>query len=69
VHHGEGGTWHDSACEILACDFRILVTGMEAEFWPHPGIPRPEMVPALRDWWDAALARLADARAARLSAA
>jgi hypothetical protein len=59
VHHGEGGTWHDSACEIFACDFRILVCGLEAEFWPHPGITRPERVPAVRDWWDTALAQLA----------
>lgn len=62
VHHGEGGTWHDSACEILACDFRITVCDVEAEFWPHPGIPRPEAVPAVRGWWDEALRQLAQAR-------
>lgn len=63
VHHGEGGNWHDSACEIMACDFRILVCVLETGFWPHPGIPWPGDIPAVRDWWDQALARLAEARA------
>lgn len=52
LHHGEGGNWHDSACEIMACDFRILVLDAEAEFWPHPGIPRPERCDGIRQWWD-----------------
>jgi hypothetical protein len=69
VHFGEGGTWHDSACEILACDFRLLVLGVETEFWPHPGIERPEKIPALRQWWDAARAALGDARASAEGAA
>lgn len=69
VHHGEGGTWHDSACEIMACDFRLVVLGTEAEFWPHPGIERPEGIPAVRDWWAAAAQRLARARAAAEGAA
>lgn len=47
-----GGRWHLSVQEILACDFRILVAGIEPEYWPHPGIPRPEEVPALREWWE-----------------
>lgn len=54
LHHGEGGTWHDSATEIFGCDFRLLVCGVEPEFWPHPGVPRPEGLPALHAWWDAA---------------
>jgi hypothetical protein len=51
VHHGSGGRWHDSAGEIFACDFRILTCGVELEFWPHPGTPRPEDVPDLASWW------------------
>lgn len=61
LHHGEGGTWHDSAVEIFACDFRLLVCGVEPEFWPHPGIPRPENIPGLAEWWDGTLALLAGA--------
>lgn len=51
VHHGSPGTWHDSATEIFACDFRIVVCGVEREYWPHPGVPRPETAPNLHDWW------------------
>jgi hypothetical protein len=36
-----GGTWHKSPGELLANDFRILVAGVEPEFWPHPGSPTP----------------------------
>jgi hypothetical protein len=64
VHHGEGGNWHTSAAEIFACDFRIIVCGIETEFWPHPRIGRPENVPGLDDWWAATLGQLDEARAA-----
>lgn len=50
-HHGAGGNWHDSAAEIFACDFRILVLGIETEYWPHPGIPYPNTVEGLDTWW------------------
>jgi hypothetical protein len=53
-HHGSGGNWHSSVHEILACDFRVLVLGVEARYWPHPGIPEPHEVPGLREWWEAA---------------
>jgi hypothetical protein len=46
-----GGTWHLKAEEVLANDWRILVAGVEVDFWPHPGVPRPEEVPGLREWW------------------
>jgi hypothetical protein len=45
--------WHLHPEEIFANDFRILVTGREVEFWPHPTVPRPEEVPALLKWWPA----------------
>lgn len=51
VHHGSGGRWHDSAAEVFACDFRILVCGVEPDYWPHPGIPHPYDVDTARDWW------------------
>lgn len=62
AHHGEGGRWHDSAGEIFACDFRIMICGVEVGYWPHPGIPRPEDVTGLGSWWAAALADLEQAR-------
>jgi hypothetical protein len=58
LHHGEGGTWHDSVHEIFACDFRILACRVEPEYWPHPGVPRPEQVDGLRRWWAGALAEI-----------
>lgn len=54
IHAGTGGRWHDAAAEVFACDFRVLVCGVETEFWPHPGVPRPgEQVAA---WWAEAVA-------------
>lgn len=47
-----GGGWHASTGEIFANDFRLLITGIEPEFWPHPGTPRPEGIPALVEWWE-----------------
>lgn len=70
VHHGAGGTWHDSAAEIFACDFRIVVCGVETEYWPHPGVKRPEFVPKVIDWWldqRSSRARYAEALAERLA--
>lgn len=58
IHHGSGGRWHDSAQEVFACDFRILVCGVEADYWPHGDIPHPAEVDGLRDWWTDALIKL-----------
>lgn len=55
IRYGSGGGWHGAIGEIFACDFRILVCGLENEYWPHPGIARPETVPGLDAWWDAAV--------------
>lgn len=49
VYHGPA--WHRSIGELIACDFRLLVAKVEPEFWPHPGIPRPEHLPKVRRWW------------------
>lgn len=46
-----GGTWHISVSEWFANDFRILVTETEPEFWPHPGIVRPDKSASVRDFW------------------
>jgi len=46
-----GGTWHSTTGEIFANDFRILVAEIEPEFWPHPGVCRPDKVAAIRKFW------------------
>ena len=52
------GHWHSNVGELIANDFRILVAGVEAEFWPHAGFARPEDLPALGQFWLEALAIL-----------
>lgn len=52
--HAGGGTWHRSIQEIFACDFRVLRTGVEVEFWPHPGVARPEAATAVHEFWASA---------------
>jgi hypothetical protein len=46
-----GGTWHASPGEVFANDFRILVAGIEPEYWPHPGISHPNTEPDVATWW------------------
>lgn len=50
------GDWHHSPVELIANDFRLLVAKVELEFWPHPGIKRPEEVPAVVEFWQSAVA-------------
>jgi len=45
------GTWHLATQEIFADDFRVLVAGVEIEYWNHPGIPRPETSSDTIRWW------------------
>jgi hypothetical protein len=49
------GNWHSNVGELIANDFRILVTDVESEYWPHPGFKRPERVAGLTNWWREAL--------------
>lgn len=51
------GTWHAAHGEVFANDFRILVCGIEREFWPHPGIERPDGLHAVRRFWRNAVRR------------
>lgn len=44
-------SWHLSPAEVFANDFRVLVCGVETEFWPHP-VPRPQDVPEVVAYWD-----------------
>lgn len=61
THYG-GGTWHLAVGELIANDFRVLVTGVEADYWPHPGIERPERVAGLDAWWAEAVLMAAHER-------
>jgi hypothetical protein len=56
VHQGSGGRWHNAAAEIFACDFRILVCGIEVEYWPHPDVQQPTSIRGLSEWWAKATA-------------
>lgn len=49
-HYG-GRSWHATIGEMFANDFRILICGVEPEFWPHPGFARPEQLPQIVEWW------------------
>lgn len=53
VPHYGGGSWHIDHGEVMANDFRILICGVETEYWPHPTIDRPdgELEAVLREWW------------------
>lgn len=63
VHWGSGGRWHDSATEIFACDFRIIVCGVDPDYWPHQGITHPlELQDRLSGWWADAMKDLRDGR-------
>lgn len=50
-----GGTWHATTGELIANDFRILVAGVEPDFWPHPGFEHPYLLAPLAEWWATAL--------------
>lgn len=45
-----GLTWHITTGEIFANDFRILICGIEPEFWPHPE-PYPTEIPSIQEFW------------------
>jgi hypothetical protein len=51
-----GRRWHSNVGELFANDFRILVAGVEPEFWPHPGFPHPHHCPEVEAFWRTALA-------------
>ncbi len=48
---GYGGRkWHTNIGEIIANDFRICVTGIEKEFWPHD-CKHPDEDDNVKNWW------------------
>lgn len=51
-----GGTWHATPGEIIANDFRVVVMGIETDYWPHDVLhPLHELVVGpVREWWDRA---------------
>lgn len=58
-----GRTWHATPGEIFANDFRIAAAEAEIEFWPHMGVKRPDAVPAVGKFWEAAKTSWASALA------
>jgi hypothetical protein len=44
------GNWHNSIGEIIANDFRILIAGVQTNYWPHD-IEHPFKVKDLDNWW------------------
>jgi hypothetical protein len=57
THYGPG-TWHLQMGEIFANDFRVVVCGIENEFWPHEVI-YPVLDKAVTDWWADAVKKYA----------
>lgn len=51
-----GQKWHTNIGEIIANDFRIVVTGLEKEFWPHE-CKHPDEDPNVKAWWEEAVAK------------
>jgi hypothetical protein len=43
--------WHREVGELIANDFRICVTGIESEFWPHEGFEHPLKLDVIRGFW------------------
>jgi hypothetical protein len=65
--HDYGGMkWHAHSGEVFACDCRILMFGIQRDFWPHPGIKRPEECGTIVDWWQTERAKMEAARLAKL---
>lgn len=54
----DGGKWHLSPCEIVANDFRTIVMGQGAEYWPHTCVHPHELRSKLEGWWAQALERI-----------
>jgi hypothetical protein len=53
AEHGYGGLrWHKEVGELIANDFRICVTGVEKDYWPHPGFEHPYRLREVRDFWE-----------------
>lgn len=46
-----GGNWHTYVGDIIANDFRVCVTGIEEDFYPHPHIDHPNKVEAVKEFW------------------
>jgi hypothetical protein len=46
-----GRNWHRNVGELIANDFRICVTGVEPDFWPHSGFEHPLKLDVIRGFW------------------
>jgi hypothetical protein len=50
-----GRTWHNAVGEVIANDFRIIVCGVESEFWPHECCVHPDKSPEAQKFWSDAV--------------
>ena len=46
-----GKNWDGNTGEVLANDFRIVVCGLESEFWPH-SVKHPDKLKTIKKWWN-----------------
>ncbi len=50
--NNQGPNWPLASAEVFACDFRILVAGIEVEYWPHRGVTHPlSYYDENKTWW------------------
>lgn len=49
--------WHNAAQEVFANDFRIIIGGIEEEFWPHD-VDHPSNCKNIQDYWNNELIKL-----------
>lgn len=53
THHGDAQSWTSAVGEVMACDFRVAVAGVETEHWPHPEVGYPDH--RVEEWWAQAI--------------
>lgn len=60
-HNDYGGRkWHANVGELIANDFRVLVCGVEEEFWPHEGFVHPRQSEEVQNFWKKIMAERED---------
>lgn len=50
-HYAKAGSWHNSPKEIFADDHRIMMAGVQSEFWPHDKVQHPRKNAYAKFFW------------------